>query len=561
MDRADHLDQPTLAAYAREAATLAASYRTIAPPLAAQITRWFPAEGRILDIGSGSGRDLVWLREQGYDAVGLEPCDEMREAALQAYPALTGYLRAGSLPLPSPDQDAPYDAILCSAVLMHLPQELWFDAIYSMRESLRDGGVLLVTLSTGRSGLDGAHRDPSGRFYHEAAPETVQLLFERAGFRTEAVSSAGDSLGRGEITWHSFVFRRVGAEDRPLDTIQSIIGREQKVATYKLALLRAFAEIALKDYQLVKPAGNGRIAIPVELLAERWLGYYWPLLGGDTFLPQLNGEKEEGGGPRISFRRELHALASALQGGYRALANAQSAGTLAPDLRRLHRKALSKIKRAIITGPVTHAAPGFFVYDTQTKSVTMPLTLWLEFTHLSPWIESAALLEWAQVTRSISRGGVTVAEVLGLLVEDYEPGRDVYDARSAYAGMPGLRCVWSEQRLHSSPFDVDHAIPFSLWRNNDLWNLLPANPQVNNRKRDRLPTVSLIERASERIVASWRHLAGLHERRFERELQAFVGGPLPRGGWENTALARLKEAVEVSAIQFHVATKARYDGP
>ncbi|TVR91539.1 MAG: hypothetical protein EA428_05430 [Spirochaetaceae bacterium] len=37
-------------------------------------------------------------------------------------------------------------------------------------------------------------------------------------------------------------------------------------------------------------------------------------------------------------------------------------------------------------------------------------------------------------------------------------------------------------------FDVDHAIPWSLWRSNELWNMLPALPQANNEKRDKLPT-------------------------------------------------------------------------
>ena len=66
------------------------------------------------------------------------------------------------------------------------------------------------------------------------------MLFERVGFTTESATTKPDELGRAGLSWHVFVFRKTGPSERPLDTIQSIIGREQKVATYKLALLRAF---------------------------------------------------------------------------------------------------------------------------------------------------------------------------------------------------------------------------------------------------------------------------------------------------------------------------------
>ncbi len=35
-------------------------------------------------------------------------------------------------------------------------------------------------------------------------------------------------------------------------------------------------------------------------------------------------------------------------------------------------------------------------------------------------------------------------------------------------------------------FELTHIIPFSLWRLNGLWNLLPGLPAVSARKLDRL---------------------------------------------------------------------------
>ena len=53
-------------------------------------------------------------------------------------------------------------------------------------------------------------------------------------------------------------------------------------------------------------------------------------------------------------------------------------------------------------------------------------------------------------------------------------------------------------------FDTgDTALPFSIWRNNDLWNLFPAAPKVNNQKRDKLPAQPLLNDSKNRINNYW----------------------------------------------------------
>lgn len=51
--------------------------------------------------------------------------------------------------------------------------------------------------------------------------------------------------------------------------------------------------------------------------------------------------------------------------------------------------------------------------------------------------------------------------------------------------------------------DIYHSMPFSRWPNNDLWNLLPTDSQVNNQKSDRLPTEQKLKQAKERIQHWW----------------------------------------------------------
>lgn len=42
-----------------------------------------------------------------------------------------------------------------------------------------------------------------------------------------------------------------------------------------------------------------------------------------------------------------------------------------------------------------------------------------------------------------------------------------------------LHCVWSGRRLEAGRLDIDHCLPWSAWSCGDLWNLLPAHPEVN----------------------------------------------------------------------------------
>ncbi len=95
---------------------------------------------------------------------------------------------------------------------------------------------------------------------------------------------------------------------------------------------------------------------------------------------------------------------------------------------------------------------------------------------------------------------------------------------------------------------VDHGIAFSLWRNNDLWNLFPANSAVNQSKSDRLPTADLLLRRRDSIIGCWELLSGAYPDRFKREA---ARAALP-SSWQSLCFSRFAEAVEATAIQRQV---------
>lgn len=86
------------------------------------------------------------------------------------------------------------------------------------------------------------NRDEHGRLIRERVPEGIQLLFERLGFRLLARHENDDALGY-PIKWFSLVMQKAGqGNSRSVDEIETIISRDKKDATYKLALLRALCD-------------------------------------------------------------------------------------------------------------------------------------------------------------------------------------------------------------------------------------------------------------------------------------------------------------------------------
>jgi hypothetical protein len=97
---------------------------------------------------------------------------------------------------------------------------------------------------------------------------------------------------------------------------------------------------------------------------------------------------------------------------------------------------------------------------------------------------------------------------------------------------------------------VDHVIPFALWGSNGLWNLVPADARANNQKSDKLPTSELLRQRQAALIHVWQASRDAEPHIFDREATHLLGhkpgGPVQ---WEHDLFARLREAVEVTALQ------------
>ncbi len=548
------MDERTCQFYSENAPAVAAMYAGAESAAARHFQEVFETGGRILDVGCGSGRDLHALVEAGFDAGGVDACEALLTEAKRRYPALADRLWRDSLPNLGTIADATFDGILCWAVLMHLPAERLFDTLFHLRRVLRPGGRLLISTPLQGPRVDSeTHRDLDGRLFNQVPPEQFQFLFEKVGFRRTNRWDSADSLGRLERTWATQAFVLEGPGSRSLETIEAILNRDKKDATYKPALVRALAELATTSHHSATWLPCGRVAVPLRLIADKWIEYYWPLVESRQFIPQKRGEKPECAKP-MKFRSPLARLVDHYRnrGGLAGFTVDYRSRGLSQEAAEVHARALSKVRDAIREGPVYFAGGGgseTFRYDSRTGSVEMAAGLWRELSLMGTWIADATVLRWAELTAEISQGLLKPSQVIDALLTAPLAERDVHAARRLYEDLADKVCVWTGVPL-GGRFELDHAIPFALWRNNDLWNLLPASRTANQDKRDRLPSRSLMSSRQSCIIHYWSQMRGVHGERFAFEAERLAGPDVLRsGGWESRLFGAVAESVEFTAIQ------------
>jgi 2-polyprenyl-3-methyl-5-hydroxy-6-metoxy-1,4-benzoquinol methylase len=546
------MDKPTLDYYALHANEVAQRYEVAPSPLAHRFAESFSSGGRILDIGCGSGRDLAQLHKQGFQPYGVDGTEELVQLAQMLHPELKGRVVQGLLPdLSEPFGDELFDGVLCCAVLMHIDSTELFNAALSIKRCLKFNGRLLISVPSQRSDTGDGERDANGRLFKTYPSAYLRLIFERLGFSLIGEWGNSDAMTRQGIEWVSLLFQLKSEDNtRPIDQIEGVLNHDMKTATYKFALFRALAEIATQSPNNVKWLANGKVALPVRYVAEKWLQYYWPLIESKVFMPQINAETPDADN-WIKFRRSLGALISLYvkAGGYSGFRIERNKGALSTEKQKLLKQVMSGIASAIVTGPVKYAGGALvtgrvFEYDSATKSILIPNDLWIELSHLGYWVSQAVILQWAEKTTSLGNG-IDVGSVVGLLLNK-EDIRSTAEARRIFSTLPNLECVWTGVNINSN-FEIDHVIPFDLWHNNDAWNLLPVSKASNSKKSNKLPSSELLKRRKDRIVSYWEMFKCRDESKFKKEAETLLN--LPDANWQNALFAHMSASIEMTALQ------------
>jgi SAM-dependent methyltransferase len=161
------------------------------------------APSRILDIGSGTGRDAAWLASQGHRVVAVEPTDAMRIPAMALHPSPRIEWLNDSLPdlATLRARGETFDLVMLTAVWMHLDEAQRRRAMPNLATLMRDGGIMIMKIRHGPV--------PVGRRMFEiSAEKTIELaqpqgLHPVLNVRTESSQERNRVAG---VSWTNLAF-------------------------------------------------------------------------------------------------------------------------------------------------------------------------------------------------------------------------------------------------------------------------------------------------------------------------------------------------------------------
>jgi len=113
---------------------------------------------RVLDLGCGAGRHVVYLAQKGFEVHGVDSSEEGLKMAQEALSnaGLRAQLTAASMFGKLPYSDSFFDAIVCTKALNHGTIANIRGAIREMERVLEPGGILFLVVTKSRKILESA---------------------------------------------------------------------------------------------------------------------------------------------------------------------------------------------------------------------------------------------------------------------------------------------------------------------------------------------------------------------------------------------------------------------
>ena len=407
------------------------------------------------------------------------------------------------------------DLVLLNGVWKHIAPMSRERAFRKLAGLVRSGGVLALTLRHGPA--------PAERAMYPVGIDEVERLARACGFIVEKVEASEDSFGRSGVGWTRVALRLPDDGTGAFPALRHIILNDDKSSTYKLALLRALCRIADGAAGLAEAREDGDFDVPLGLVALNWVRQYLPLVADRIPQTPTNAGADGLGFAKDGFRALLarKTAPSDLRVGSRF------EGKAAAALHAALREAAATIDRMPVTfitwpsgkrifdveraraggsGSAVEIGPAYLASFGRLR---VPGPIWSALRRHGSWIEPTLLSEWV---RLMERYAVAQAMPVdpgraGFRLQWRDPERDTGFARQQadrLLAATSLRCVWSGRRLTPGGFEIDHLFPMARWPCADLWNLVPAHPDANRQKGDRVPSAGLLLAAAPGIADWWR---------------------------------------------------------
>jgi len=153
----------------------------------------------VLDAGCGSGRDARAFVEMGYAVEAFDASSEMVRMATEH-----SGLPVKQMTFNEVQASNRYDGIWCCASLLHVPAQDLPQAMSSLAQALKPGGVWYVSFKYGDS-----EREKGGRHFSDLTEAGLNaLVAQLAGIRVQSMWTTQDKRPDRSETWLNALLRK-----------------------------------------------------------------------------------------------------------------------------------------------------------------------------------------------------------------------------------------------------------------------------------------------------------------------------------------------------------------
>lgn len=163
------------------------------------LVRYLKPGDALFDVGCGSGRDILWLKEQGFKVTGFERSEGLAVLARKhtGCEIIEGDFEVFDF------SKKKFDAVLLSGALVHIPHRRLEVVFLSIVRALGKGGKVLISLKEGRE----SSMDQYGRIFYLWQDRNLRDVFSRHDFRVLDFHR-GVSKVNEKDRWLSYVLTR-----------------------------------------------------------------------------------------------------------------------------------------------------------------------------------------------------------------------------------------------------------------------------------------------------------------------------------------------------------------
>ena len=152
---------------------------------------------KVLEIGSGSGRDTNYMTNNGFDVIGIDGSKKMIENAIIDYPHLKGKFLEAILPEEFPEFENKFDGAYSIATLMHLDAMGIDKTLKNIKTVLSPSSPVYISVSDKRDIVD-------DRYFIAFSKNDWINTFEQNDFIINDILETPDATNR-DIVWYSFL--------------------------------------------------------------------------------------------------------------------------------------------------------------------------------------------------------------------------------------------------------------------------------------------------------------------------------------------------------------------